>query len=210
VVNFLNYCYHLFVVSCCMFSIMQSPLLFFLLCGRWLLFGRLLRLVHLLVLLTSAQLVLFLFSLRQAFECILHDQVIEHVNGRNLLSGFQSGFRRGRSTVTVLVRVTEDLRSVKAERKVTVHVLRDVSKAFDLVNHGLFVHKLDSRYGFHMSAMSIFTLFLWDRSMVVEVDGVISAPRYLSSRVSQGCIPSLMFFSMLFLNSFFKDSFLCR
>jgi hypothetical protein len=32
--NFLNYCFHLFVVMCCMFSIMQSPFLFFLLCGR--------------------------------------------------------------------------------------------------------------------------------------------------------------------------------
>jgi hypothetical protein len=52
--NFLNYCFHLFVVVCCMFSIMQSPLLFFLPCGRWLLVGRLLRLVYLLVLLTSA------------------------------------------------------------------------------------------------------------------------------------------------------------
>jgi hypothetical protein len=47
--NVLNYCFHLFFVMCCMFSIMQSPLLFFLLSGRWLLFGRLLRLVHLLV-----------------------------------------------------------------------------------------------------------------------------------------------------------------
>jgi hypothetical protein len=63
--NLLNYCFHLFVVMCCMFSIMQSLFLFFLLCERRLLFGRLLRLVHLLVLLTSAQLVLFLFYLRR-------------------------------------------------------------------------------------------------------------------------------------------------
>jgi hypothetical protein len=102
---------------------MQSPLLFFLLCGRWLLFGRLLRLVHLPVLLTSAQSVLFLF----------YDQVLEHVNGRNLLSDFQSGYRCGHSTATSLVRVIEDLGSAKAEGKVTVHVFLDFSKA-----HGLF------------------------------------------------------------------------
>jgi hypothetical protein len=53
--------------------------------------------------------------LSKAFERILHDQVLEYVNGCNLLSDFQSGFRRGHSTMTDLVRVTEDLRSAKAE-----------------------------------------------------------------------------------------------
>jgi hypothetical protein len=33
--NFLNYCFHFFIVMCCMFSIMQSPLLFFFLCSMW-------------------------------------------------------------------------------------------------------------------------------------------------------------------------------
>jgi hypothetical protein len=42
--------------------------------------------------------------------------------------------------------------------------------------------------------------FLQDRSMVVEVDGVISALRYLSSGVPKRCIPSPLFFSM-FINA---------
>jgi hypothetical protein len=49
--------------------------------------------------------------LSKAFERILHDQVLEHVNCRNLYSDFQSGFRRGHSTATAFVRVTEDLRT---------------------------------------------------------------------------------------------------
>jgi hypothetical protein len=44
--------------------------------------------------------------LSKAFERIFHDQVLEYVNCRNLLSDFQSGF----STPTALVRVAEDLR----------------------------------------------------------------------------------------------------
>jgi hypothetical protein len=36
--------------------------------------------------------------LSKAFEHILHDQVLEHVNGRNLLLDLQSGFRRGHSS----------------------------------------------------------------------------------------------------------------
>jgi hypothetical protein len=67
------------------------------------------------------------------------------------------------------------------------------SKAFDLINHGLFVHKVDSRYDFHTSAKAIVSSFLRDRSMVVEIDGVKFALRYLSSGVPQGCIPSSLF-----------------
>jgi hypothetical protein len=115
--------------------------------------------------------------------------VLEHVNCRNLLSDFQSA----------LVRVTEYLRSAKAEGKVTVHVLLDFSKAVDIIIHGLFVHKLDSRYDFHTSAMGMVSSFLRVRSMVVEVDGVKSTPRSLSSGVPQGCIPSPLFFS-IFIN----------
>jgi hypothetical protein len=138
--------------------------------------------------------------------------VLEHINCRNLLSDFQSGFRRGYSTATALVRVSEDLRSAKAEGEVTVHVLLDFSKAFDHINHGLFVHKLDSRYDFHTSAMGMVSSFLRDCSMVVEVDGVKSTPRSLSSGVPQGCIPSPLFFSMFIddlCSCVRKVSFLC-
>jgi hypothetical protein len=139
--NVFNPCNHLF-----------SLLLFFLLCGKWLLSC---RLVHLLVLLTSTPLVLFvLFSM---IRCL------EHVNGCNLLSDFQSCFSRGQSTETALVKDTEDLRLAKAE-----------GKAFDLINHQLFVHKIGSRYDFHTSAMSMVSSIFRDRSMAVEVDGMKS------------------------------------
>jgi hypothetical protein len=88
--------------------------------------------------------------------------------------------------------------SVLAEEKVTVHVLLDFLKAFDLIDHGLFVHKLGSRYDFHTSAMV--SSFLWDRSMVVEVDGTKSTPRSWSSGVPQTCIPFLQFFYVMFIN----------
>jgi hypothetical protein len=84
--------------------------------------------------------------LSKAFERILHDQVLVHVNNRSLLSDFQSGFRRGNSSTTVLARVTEDLRFSMAEEKITVLSLLDFFKAFDMVNDLLFRHKLGSEY----------------------------------------------------------------
>jgi hypothetical protein len=63
----------------------------------------LLKLVHLLIYPIS-----IVSVLSKAFERILHDQVLKHVNDRNMLSDFQSGFRRGHITETALVKVTED------------------------------------------------------------------------------------------------------
>jgi hypothetical protein len=89
--------------------------------------------------------------LSKAFERILHDQVLVYVNNRSLLSDFQSGFKRGQSTTTTLVRrVTEDLRS-------------SISKAFDMVNHLLFHHKLGSASYFYTSARDMVSSFLQDR-----------------------------------------------
>jgi hypothetical protein len=73
-----------------------------------------------------------------------------------------------------------------AEGKVTVLALLDFLKAFDMVNHLLFLHKLGSAYDFLTLARDLVSSFLQHRSKVVEVDGVRS-----SSRV---CIPSPSFF----------------
>jgi disulfide bond formation protein DsbB len=82
--------------------------------------------------------------------------------------------------------------------KVTVHVLLDFSKAFDFISHGLFVHKLDSQYDLHTSAMGMVSSFLQVRSKVGEVNGAKSAWRYLSSEVPQGCSP-LFFLCLLMI-----------
>jgi hypothetical protein len=88
-----------------------------------------------------------------------------------------------------------------AEGKITVLVLLDFSKTFDMVNHFLFLHKLGSEYDFHASARGMVSSFHQDRSMMVEVGdgGEKSSPRSLFSGVPQGCIPSPLFFSM-FIN----------
>jgi hypothetical protein len=59
---------------------------------------------------------------------------------------------------------------------VTVLVLLDFSKAFDCVDHPLFLHKLVSSFDFHGSARNMVSTFLNGRSMVVDVDGARLSP----------------------------------
>jgi Reverse transcriptase (RNA-dependent DNA polymerase) len=50
----------------------------------------------------------------KAFERLLNDQILGHVEDNGLLSDLQSGFRRGHSTISALVKVTEDLSAAMA------------------------------------------------------------------------------------------------
>lgn len=134
--------------------------------------------------------------LSKAFERVINDQIQSYVNREGLLSDLQSGFRRGHSTTTALVKVTEDLRLAMVEGKATVMVLLDFSKAFDCVNHQLFLFRLITRYRFDSSSSKLVASFLADRSMSVEVDGLRSSSRAVLSGVPQGAVPSPLFFAM--------------
>ena len=66
-------------------------------------------------------------------------------------------------------------------------VMCDMSAAFDLVNHGILLKKLEL-YGFQDSAISWLKSYLSDRSQRVIVDGSLSDPVGLSVGVPQGSI----------------------
>jgi hypothetical protein len=61
----------------------------------------------------------------------------------------------------------------------------------------LFLHKLVSSFDFRGAARDMLSTILNDRSMVVDVDGARSFPRFLFSGVPQGSVPSQLFFICL-------------
>jgi hypothetical protein len=71
-------------------------------------------------------------------------QVEAHIQRNELLTVFQSGFRCHHSTTAAVLKVTEDIRSNKEDKQVTVLVLLDFTQAFDMVIHGLLLCKLRS------------------------------------------------------------------
>ena len=54
----------------------------------------------------------------------------------------QSGFRERHSCQTALIKIINDWLSAINENKIAVSLLLDFSKAFDLVDHSLLIHKL--------------------------------------------------------------------
>jgi len=102
-------------------------------------------------------------------EKIVHEQVCENVEQNEILSPVQSGFRKHHSTITALLKVTNDINMAMDCGKMTVLSLLDLSKAFDCVHTELLLVKL-KMLGFSSSAAKWFESYLSERIIRVKAD----------------------------------------
>ncbi|KAJ4430333.1 hypothetical protein ANN_22549 [Periplaneta americana] len=58
--------------------------------------------------------------LSKALERIVHKQLTDYLNTHNILDPYQSGFRMGHSTLTALLKVTEDIREALDKGQITI------------------------------------------------------------------------------------------
>ena len=89
----------------------------------------------------------------KVMERIIHRQLVLALESKHLISDSQHGFRRKRSTVTLLLSAINDW-AFCLERRNSVHcVLLDLAKAFDLVPHCHLLLKLECP-GIHGNLLS--------------------------------------------------------
>ena len=90
-----------------------------------------------------------------------------------LFSSNMSGFLRGHSCCTALVKMVDDWRLALDSKKVTGSIAIDVSKAFDSICHNLLLVKLRA-YGVGEKAIDFLHSYLSGRKQRVKVNGVFS------------------------------------
>lgn len=134
------------------------------------------------------------------FDKLIFKQMNNYVSSNNLLTNFQSGYRKFFNTQTALIKVTDDIRSAMDRRELTVLVLIDFKRAFDSVFHDVLL-KVLSGCNFSEETCKWLKSFLYDRRQCVKTfSGNTSSWANVVKGVPQGSTLSALLFS-LFINS---------
>ena len=106
-----------------------------------------------------------------------------------------SGFRKGHSTTTVLLRIRDDIIRAMKKGELTLMVLADYSKAFDTVSYSVIIQKM-YKMGFSKPFLSWMT-YLCDRRQYVQIDDKKSTLERLQFGVPQGSILGPLLFKSI-------------
>ena len=121
----------------------------------------------------------------------------------NLESNHQYGYKRGYSTETILVKVTNDILIASDKKTATVLLLLDLSSAFDTVDINRLISILFTEIGLRGTALQWFCSFLKKRTMRVKVNGAYSEIFELEFGVPQGSVMGPILFN-IYIRSIYK------
>ena len=123
----------------------------------------------------------------KVFEHFVHQQLLKFCLAHRTIPDAQFGFLPKRSTVWQLLDVLEDIHLALEEGSLVHACFLDISKAFDRVDHGLLLRKLQA-IGIAKKELSWFSTYLRHRNISTCVDGVCSRELAISSGVPQGSV----------------------
>ena len=116
----------------------------------------------------------------------------------NIISENQYGFREGHSTSSALADFIHKVSTALDNRQSTIGLFLDLSKAFDTLDHGILLKKLEI-YGIRGIILNWFKSYLSNRKQYVKMDNYQSQMNYIQCGVPQGSILGPLLF-ILYIN----------
>ena len=109
----------------------------------------------------------------KVFERIMLNQITAYMD--EYLSPHLCGYRKGFSTQTALSSLIEKWKQILDDKGYGAAVLMDLSKAFDTINHELFLIAKLHAYGFTKESPIIIFSYLSDRWQHIKIDSSFSS-----------------------------------
>ena len=139
-----------------------------------------------------------LSSLSKIYEKLMHVRILNFLDSNNSLFDMQYGFRPGRSCEHAILNAQNTLLENLNKRQISILLLIDFSKAFDMVDHGLLINKLN-HYGIRGPALNWLKSYLSYRKQYVSVNNSDSGILDIAYGVPQGSILGPLLF-IIYIN----------
>jgi hypothetical protein len=139
-----------------------------------------------------------LASFSKIYEKLMHKRVVEFMEMNGSLHEYQYGFRAGRSCEHALLQAQTHILDSLSKKQISLLLLIDFSKAFDMVEHTILLDKL-RHYGIRGTAYKWFESYLENREQFVSVSGKDSKKTAIKFGVPQGSILGPLLF-VIYIN----------
>ena len=128
-------------------------------------------------------------------KCAL-SQLNKHLELNQLSPLYQSAYRVSYSCETAIVKLMDDVFKSFDKNSYTVMTFLDFSAAFDTVDHGLLISKLEYKFGIKGIPLKWFKSYLDGRYYKVKINSTLSEDHPLLFGVPQGSILGPILYSM--------------
>ena len=132
----------------------------------------------------------------QFVEKVMFKHFNIHHNEYKILLDYQSAYWENYSTEITLLKLTNDILWAMERQQIMAVTCMDLSAAFDMVDHNIFLHILNKVFGIMDTALKWFECYLRPRNFRVSVNGKTSAGERTFLQCTSGglllVLPSLM------------------
>ncbi|MEE8341453.1 MAG: reverse transcriptase family protein, partial [Candidatus Neomarinimicrobiota bacterium] len=143
-------------------------------------------------------------AISKVFETVIYRQLFNYFTINNLFSNSQYGFRKSHSTEHASIELIDRILEFMQGDDVPFSIFIDLSKAFDTINHGILLRKLQF-YGLDQSSLRLFNSYLVNRQQYVTIDGIQSKLGHITTGVPQGSILGPLLF-IIYINDISNSS----